>query len=222
MNDRRKEAENYIYKIMDMLDPSGKNTKRYKNWFKNLSDKDFDTYMSNIRDKKDTLTLYSANITDKANMDNFIACAHKLGIELCQHIRIYDAPTNTYYTTPNKYLVLQVPVRRFSQFLDHKLSVAESDKRVDILTGQVMKPDKAGSLSQVEVQALYARQLDTTITELMKYRGGDVVAYAEYKRELEEYGRTNVSKETGSKVRSAVIFDMMYSGAHIESNASGV
>lgn len=221
MNERRKQAEAYIYKVMNTLDPTGKNTTRYKNMFAKMSDKEFHTYMTNIKEKKDVLVLYSANMTDKLKMDNLLASARELGIELCQRIRMYDAPTDTYYYTANKYLVLQMPVRRFSQFIDHKLSVAESDKRIDMLTGQVVKPDKAGSISQVEIQALHARGLDTTILELIKYRGGDVVAYAEFKRELEESGRTHVSRETGSIVRSAVVFDSLYSGAHIESNASG-
>lgn len=50
----------------------------------------------------------------------------------------------------------------------------------------------------------------------------DVVAFAEFKRELEETGTTTVDRDTGTKVRSAVTLDVLYSGILIESNASGM
>ena len=55
----------------------------------------------------------------------------------------------------------------------------------------------------------------------MKYRGGDVTAFAEYKRQLEEQGSTNISQETGSVPRSAVVLDSLFEGIMIQSNASG-
>ena len=57
---------------------------------------------------------------------------------------------------------------------------------------------------------------------MIKFRGGDVVAFSEFKRELEEQGSTSIGRETGSLVRSAVVLDVLFSGMHIESNASGV
>lgn len=222
MKTNRKAAEEFIYKVMSRLDPSGKNTKRYKDFFSKMSNEEFHQYMLNIKNKKDVLVFYSSNMSDKLRMDDALALAKELGVLVCEKLRIKDPATGKYFTTPFPYPILQVPIRRFSQFADHKFSVAEGDSKIDALTGQVVKPDKAGSISQVEVQALYARGLTNTITELIKYRGGDVAAYAEYKRELEEQGRTSVEKETNSVARSAITFDMLYSGAHIESNASGV
>ena len=61
-----------------------------------------------------------------------------------------------------------------------------------------------------------------TLRELNKFRGGDLVAFAEYKREIEETGRTIVDRDTGTKVRSAITVDLYYSGIHIESNVSGL
>lgn len=222
MTPKRKQVQDYILKLMDTMDPSGKNTKRYKNFFDNMSDKDFDEYMNNIKNKKDVLTFYSANVTDKVDIHNLTKAADMVGYKIFERIRMWDRPTQTYYLTPCKYMVVQLPIRRVSQFLDHKLSVAESDKRIDMLSGQVTKPDQAASISQVEVQALYARGLENTITELIKYRGGDVVAFAEYKRELEEQGSTTIGRETGSVTRSGVALDQLFAGCHLETNISGV
>lgn len=222
MNERRKRVEEYIYSSMDKLDPSGKNKAIYKEKFAKMSDADFHRYMENLRDGNDRLAMYTANIVDKVDLDTLIKTAKDFGIELFERIRMWDKATGKYYLTPKKYIILQLAIRRMSQFIDHKLSVPEGDNHIDMLTGQVVKPDRAGAISQVEIQALYARNFRNTILELIKYRGGDVNAFAEYKRELEEQGRTSVGKDTGSIVRSAVVLDVLYSGIHIESNASGV
>lgn len=57
---------------------------------------------------------------------------------------------------------------------------------------------------------------------MTKFRGGDVVAFGEFKRELEEHGSATIAQDTGSVARSAVTLDVLYSGMHIEANASGM
>lgn len=222
MNEKRKKAQDFILKHISAVDPSGKNTERYKKKFAAMSDKEFDDYMWALREKNEVIYFYAANMVDTIKIPDLIAAAKGLGIKLFERIRMWDEPTQSYYLTPHEYFIIKIPVRRMSQFVDHKLSVGEGDKKIDLLSGQVVKPDKGNSLSQVEIQALYARGLEHTIKEMIKFRGGDVVAFAEYKRELEETGTTTIDKETGSVVRSAVILDVLMSGMHIESNASGV
>ena len=222
MTEKRKKTQEFIIANMKKADPSGKNATRYTEMFASMSDKAFDDFMVRLRDKKDVLVVYSANMVDKIDMNDLIALAKEVGVKLFERIRLWDEATETFYLSPNEYCILQMPVRRMSQFVDHKLSVAEGDTRIDLLTGQVAKPDKAGSISQVEIQTLYAKGLENTIIELIKYRGGDVTALAEFKRELEETGKTTIGRETGSVARSAVVLDVLLSGMHIESNASGL
>lgn len=221
MNAKRKAVQDYILKYLKMMEPTGKNVKLYENKFKEISDARFDEWMKYIRDGKCVLSVY-VPIGVKINIDDLLKTAKELGIKLSTRLKFWDDTTGTYYTTAHEYVVLELPIRRMAQFIDHKLSVPEGDSHVDLLSGQVMKPDKAGGLNQTEVQALYARGLTNTILELIKYRGGDVIALAEYNRELEETGRTTIGRDTGSVVRSAVILDVLYSGMHIETNASGI
>lgn len=221
MNAKRKAVQDYILKYLKMMEPTGKNVKLYENKFKEISDARFDEWMKYIRDGKCVLSVY-VPIGVKINIDDLLKTAKELGIKLSTRLKFWDDTTGTYYTTAHEYVVLELPIRRMAQFIDHKLSVPEGDSHVDLLSGQVMKPDKAGGLNQTEVQALYARGLTNTILELIKYRGGDVTALAEYNRELEETGRTTIGRDTGSVVRSAVILDVLYSGMHIETNASGI
>lgn len=222
MTPKRKKVQDYIIAQFRKIDKTGRESKRMEDFFAKLNDQQFHQYMCDLRDKKDALYFYHANVVDETNLDNYKAVAKDVGIELFEYIRMWDVATSSYYVTPFKYMILDIPVRRVSQFQDHKLSVAEGDSKIDLLTGQVVKPDKAGSINNVEVQNLYANGLDNTIIELIKYRGGDVTAFAEYKRELEETGRASVGRDTRSVPRSAVTLDVFMSGMHIESNASGV
>lgn len=222
MNPKRKKVQDRILSVVKDIDSTGTNTEYYTQLFAKLSDKDFDDYMKRIRDGEDVLVYYAPNMMCHNDINKLIALTHKYDVKLFERLRLYSVATNTYYYTPRKFLILQLPVRRFSQFVDHKLSVAEGDKRIDMLSGQVVKPDQASKISQIEVQTLFARGLKSTIREVTKYRGGDVVAFGEFKRELEEHGSATIAQETGSVARSAVTLDVLYSGMHIESNAAGV
>lgn len=224
MNEKRKKAQEYILKNIAMIDQSTDkhNTKRYEEKFKNMTDKEFDDYMKRLRDGDEQVYYINTTLKDNVDVNKLKEDCKKLGIKLFERIRMWDDVTQSYYLTPNECLILQLPVRRVSQFVDHKLSVFESDKKIDLLSGQVLKPDQAASLSQVEVQCLYSHGLTNSILELIKYRGGDTVAFGEYKRELEETGTTSVNKDTGSVVRSAVVLGVYYNGMHIETNITNV
>lgn len=221
MNAKRKAVQDYILKYMSKIDKSGTNTAKYEALFAEYSDEDFDRWMKYIRDGEDVLVLWTPAMKVKLKIKDLVSVADELGINFFHRLKMWDEPTQAYYTTPKQYMVLDIPARRMSQFIDHKLSVAEGDRKIDLLSGQVMKPDQAGSLSQTEVQVLYARGLTKTIKELLKFRGGDVTAYAEYKRELEEQGKTTIARETDSIPRSAAVLDSLFAAIMIQSNASG-
>lgn len=222
MNPKRKKVQDYVITHLNKMDKSGKNAALYQSLFDSWSDSDFDKWMHQIKDKHAVLAIYIPNTVVHINIDDLIKEAKDIGVKLFHRLRLYDDATKTYYVTANEYCVLTLHVRRMAQFIDHKLSVPESDKKIDLLSGQVVAEDKSGSLNQVEVQSLYARGLTNTIRELIKFRGGDVTAFSEMKTSLEETGTTSIGKDTHSVVRSAVILDVLYSGIHIEANASGV
>lgn len=219
MTPKRKKVQDHILKHIQMLDPSGTNTERYTKFFNDLSDTQFDEYMHDLKDKKDQVYIYIPNLKLNLEMGNIFTAADSLRLDIFERIWLTDTATRNTYLTPQKYLILELPIRRVRQYLQHKLSVPDSDKRIDLLSGQVVKPDKAASLSLVEMQTLSARDLHYTIAELAKYRGGDINAYAEFRRQLEESGSVKISLDgTGSISRSTVVLDVLLSGMHIESN----
>ena len=220
MNEKRKAVEDKIIKYISAINKS--NAKKYKDMFASMNDKAFDGWMYDLRNNDTVLDIEIPNMIEKVNIDDLIKVSEQLGIELFTRLKLWDVPTQTYYRTTKKYLMLQLPMVAMAQTVDHKLSVPESDSKIDHLSGQVMKPDQANSISQVEVQSLYARGLQSTILELIKYRGGDVSAYAEYKRSAEELGMCMLKADSNSITRSVVVLDVFFAGMQLSSNASGI
>lgn len=220
MNEKRKAVEDKIIKYISAINKS--NAKKYKDMFASMDDKAFDGWMRDLRNKDTVLDIEIPNMIEKVNIDDLIKVSEQIGIELFTRLKLWDVPTQTYYRTTKKYLMLQLPMVAMAQTVDHKLSVPESDSKIDHLSGQVMKPDQANSISQVEVQSLYARGLQSTILELIKYRGGDVSAYAEYKRSAEELGMCMLKADSNSITRSVVVLDVFFAGMQLSSNASGI
>jgi len=206
VNAKRKQATDHILKHISLMEPSGYNTKRYENMFSQMTDAQFDQYMKDLRDKKVKLSLYAPNMKIILKVENLLKAADSLKLQLFERLKMIDEVTKKRYLTTNKYLVVKLPVRRARQFLMHKLSVPDSDKHLDALTGQVTQGDKASSFSFVEAQLIYARGLDKVLDEFVKVRGGDIHAFSNFKQQLEEGGSAKLSSVDPNTVpRSTVV-----------------
>ena len=219
MNAARQKVEAYVLKHLTLLDPAGDNTARYTELFKGMDDKAFDAWMRRIRDGEETLYIYFPNMKKCLKMEDIFKAADSAGIDFFERIWMYDEVTKTSYLTNEKYLVLRLPIRRMRQTLEHKRSIPESDRKIDLLSGQVVRPDKAAGISRIETQFMLAAGLKHPAQELVKYRGGDINAYAQLKRELEENGEGNLTLgETGSVARAAMMYQVFLNGMHIDAN----
>lgn len=222
MDPKRKRAQDKIIRTMNILDPSGDNGKRYAEMFDNMSDAQFKTFMSNIRDGKEQLFVYAPNMKNTITMRSIRNAADDIGLQLFERVYIKDEVTGKTYLTPHRYPILKLPIRRVSQYLMKKLSVPEGDSKTDLLTGQVIRPDKGSSVSLIEMQTLHGKGLDKTIIELIKPRGGDIHAYAELKSQLEETGSANLSDmNIDSSPRSVTVADIYLKGMHLDNNMAG-
>lgn len=219
MQEKRQKIQDKIIDIISTLDPKGPNKARYEELFKSMSDNQFSQFMDNLKSGKIKLTLFTPNFKVFIQQEDCLKAAEKLGLELFEKLRFVDKATGKEFLTPQKYLVVKLPVRRTRQFLMHKLSVAESDKKLDALTGQVTGDDKASSISFVEAQLLYARGLDKSLIEFMKVRGGDIHAFATFKQQLEESGQANLDALDPNTIpRSSVIMDKVLKCMYLDNN----
>lgn len=217
---KRTEVENYVYKIMNSLDPSKHNYNLYKEMFAKMDDKMFNQWMCDIRDKKTKLYVTVANMEIFLNINDVLDTAKLINLELEEQIKVWDNALGRYYTTPYKYTILKVPVRRLKQYLLSKMSVPDSDKRINPSTGQVVKPDAAASVSMTEAQTLASKGFYQMLTEFLTVRGGNVEAYASYKAALENLGSVSLKELNldNTTVRSVKVARAYMEAMHLENN----
>lgn len=215
--DRRAAVEARIYQTLNDMDPSGENADRFKAMFAKMSHAEFTTWMEELRDGKRQIVLYAPNMKKNLRVQNLLKAAKRLNVKLFEKIKIWDPVGKRYFTTPNEYLILPLPVRRLKQYLDDKISVPESDKKLDLFTGQVVKPDKGSSVSMTEMQTMVSKGLLNTVTELMTIRGGNPTAYAAFTSSLEETGSSSLGEiDPAHRVRSAEVASVYLTAMHID------
>ena len=196
----------YLVSYLNKIDKSGKNADRYYKLLSAMSDTAFDQFMHLVKEGKYQFHLMVPNMEIHINIDDLMIVAKELKVEIFHQLWMKDEITGKRYLTPESYPVLQIPIRRAQQFLDKKISVPDSDRSIDGLTGQVIGDDRATTFSNPEIQIMYARGLTTTLQEFLRVRGGDINAYGEFKRQMEETGSASLAKlDPSNRTRVAVI-----------------
>lgn len=220
MTPKRKKIQDYIMDTIKLLEPSGYNIKIYEEFFDSMSDQAFDSWMKTLRDDRNAkLTMMVPPFKVVIDPKNSFAAARFLGLELTERVRLWDPSGKRYTLTPEKYFILKLPVRRLKQYLLDGLSVPDSDKRLNPLTDQVVKPDKGSAISFPQAQMIAEKGLTTTLHELMTIRGGDLEAYSKMKTQIEETGTSDTSVMEGTAgVKSASTLRSFLNALHLESN----
>lgn len=189
----RKKAEAFILDFMKDLEPTGYNVQKYKEIFESMSDKDFDVYMKDIRAGTKTLVVFKPMYEAKGiSVENNLKIAKKYGLEFFEHLNYTNNPHGPDFKTPIKYLVVDLPYRRQSQTLDKKISLPDNNNTIDELTYQPTGASKGAKISYPELQVLLGMGLDHSITELIKFRGGDRGGFNAYNAMFLRYGSVNL------------------------------
>lgn len=217
---KRKVIEKMVLSTVQRMDPSGDNTRRWQNIFASMSDKQFGEFIEHLKKKECQLNIVMPNMKKVPKIADLVNAANFIGLELSHRIWLPDRTRpGKKFLTNEKYLVLELPIRRAQQELDKKRQVPSRDTHVDALTGQVIMDDKACHLSTPEIQALSTRGLNTVLSELVKVRGGDVIAYGDFKRQLEESGGARLdSLDPRTRARSGVIAHVLLESMMFENN----
>lgn len=190
----RKKAEDLILQYFTDLDKSGLNTAKYKEMFKDMSDKAFDDWMKKIRDGNSSLVVYAPiKKSNGFSVENTLDVAEKYGVSLFERLIFTNDPDRPDHMTDIKYLVIDLPTRRESQNVTKKISVPENNKVIDSLTYQPTGDSKGAKISHPELQVLIGMGLNSSVDELIRYRGGDKGGFAAYKAMSFRYGSVNLN-----------------------------
>jgi hypothetical protein len=217
MNPKRKKATTRILSLMKDLDPSGENAKFYKRALAKMSDAQFTQYMKDLRDHKASLFIMLPNMKNSVDMNYVGNIYAKYGINLRERIWLTDNEGNE-YLSPKAYPVLNLPVRRVSQFLKHKISLPESDTEISSTTGQVTGKDASSRMTGVETKLLMSKGLDAAALELVSIRGGDTEGYFQMRTQIINDGMVSLEDVKGSKARSVTVAGVYMNSLHLEHN----
>lgn len=217
-NPRRQAVESLILNYISKIVTGKENVQLYQDLFKNMNDQQFDQFMQDLRDNKKTLSVIIPNNDNrfKVDVENNIKIAKELGFDFFQHLKVGKTQDIPAYTTPNKYLVLKLPVRRAAQLLTKKISIPKDNTKIDVLTGQVSNGSASAKITNPELQVLLGIGLKDSIKELTKTRGGDLGESAAMDGMLVKHGSVTqeqleqYSTEVGSKKTLRAYFNGMH------------
>jgi len=221
MANRKKATRWFIDTVIAKLDKDNRNIAMYEEYFDKLSDKEFDVVMTKLSKGDSVLPYYAFNM-DKSTMNvaNVLKVGDALGIEFFQQIYMTDPVTGVEYLTPEKYLIVDVPIRRQGQHLTKKKDVPDDDKVTDATTGQAVGPSKSAMMSLPEIMVLESAGHTSAIEELTKARGGDQLAYNHSKRQMIDSGSFTLKElaTLGSKPTSTDTVKAFLLGMHFDNN----
>jgi hypothetical protein len=208
----------YVTKYFDRLDPSGYNSKKFKDLIEPMSAEEFTLYANRLKKGEIQLRLIMPNMKSRMDMPTFLAVAKELDVPLFHRIRMTDPVSGVEFVTPEKYPILLLPIRRAQQTIEKKRSVARDDRYIDAMTGQRAGDDVAAALSHPEIQVLHTRGLTNVLKELVQVRGGNIQNYGDYRTQLEDTGSAALEQlDPTSRTRTSVMVNVLFAGMHIKS-----
>ena len=167
MNKNRLECERLIYKVFDILDPSGENTDFWKEEFSKMSDEQFKTYIS-----KDFPFYYQSDAFKEPTMEQIANALDFIGVPLLEPIYMpctYKDDQGRPMKT-SECLVVYIPLKRMKQMIYHKNSMSINTKTRDMRTGLLTGIDKNGKESDREFESLAISGLENTMKEMSRSR----------------------------------------------------
>lgn len=217
----RKAAEAYIIKYIDQLTRGKENGEIYANLFTNMTDVEFDHWITSIGEGSSSLAVIAPSFDPKfpqLSVENNFKIAKELGHNFFERLWIDEGNEVPPYLTQHPYLTFKLPFRRQAQMLKEKESIPENYNVIDDLTGQPTGPSKGSSVSYPEVQTLAAQGLDQSLTELLKYRGGDEVGFSIMNKTISQTGEVSldVLNGLGTKVKSTETLQTILTCMHLQ------
>jgi hypothetical protein len=218
MAGNRRAAENVILTYIGKLLPGSQNTDIYKDMFASMDDEQFDAFMVGLEDGSIRLALIAPIMNENAlDVQRNLQIAEELGHQFFERVWMEGKEGSAPYLSPIPYLVVDLPLRRQAQLLVTKISIPEHNRSVDNLTGQPTGESKGSKISYPEVQILAALNLDQTLTEFIKFRGGDVQGFNAMNESIAKSGGVSLAaiSSLGTRVKSTDALKTYLTAMHL-------
>lgn len=167
MNQQRLQAENLVYKVMDCLDASGRNSDYWKEEFSKMNDTKFKEYISG-----NFPFYFQTGAFNEPSIDQISKALDILNVPLLESVylpyKYKDSNGRPMKTKPC--LVVYIHMKRMKQILTKKNGMSTSIAVRDMKTGLLTGVDKNGKESDREFESLIISGLDNVVKELSKSR----------------------------------------------------
>ena len=166
MNQQRLECERLIYKIMDILDPSGRNKEFWVKEFSEMSDTQFTKYMS-----KHYPLYFQTGAFNEPNIKQITDALNEINVPLLESVYLpykYKDPKTGKPIKSKPCLVVYYHEKRMKQLLTKKNSSSISANTRDMKTGLLTGVDKNGKESDRDFESLAVSGLMYTAEELSR------------------------------------------------------
>lgn len=186
----RKEYENFIYDIMNTLDPTEENSIIYRKKFSSMNDKEFENWLRNfLNDEDSNFTLEIVPYKRELSLKNIEKAANKIGVPLLEKVALpFENPEGDAVWTATEVPVIYINIKRVQQMIAKKNAMSTSIEMRDSKSGQVTGDDKNARSSDVENIALIAINADETLKEMVGPRSDNLVAKAEMLKKIAKDG----------------------------------
>ncbi len=219
MAGNRAAAEAVIKKYVEKILPGGGNAKLYEDLFSSMDDEQFEHFINGLDNGSIKLALIAPIMDEKAlDVARNLEIAEELGHQFFERVWMEGKEGSAPYLSPIPYLVMDLPLRRQAQLLVTKISIPEHNRSVDNLTGQPTGDSKGSKISYPEVQILAALNLDNTLTELIKFRGGDTQGFNAMNESIAKSGGVSLAaiSALGSRVKSGDALKTYLTAMHLD------
>lgn len=194
MKEARKIAEQEILTFVDELDPTGTNSKIYRQIFAGMDDKYFVEFMTKLDNDTDSLPIFAFSFeNDNMTVERNLALAKKYDIPIFEKLKISGQPGVPDHITHQEFMLCDIQCKRQSQNIDHKTSVPKNNRTIDQLTYQPTGASKGSKLSLPEARVLNALGLNNCIEEWWRYRGGDKGGFRAMNQMAEQTGAISLA-----------------------------
>lgn len=176
VSQRRKDFMDYLCKVLDILDPSGENSKQYHDILDGMSDTQFNQWVEKFfNDPKQFIYVEMVEYERELSMDKIEKCAKFMKVPLFERVALpyLTSDNGPTVVTPEPVAVGYVHEKRMQQTLLKKTGGSISISKKNPKTGQVVAKDKNARNTDVETYALSAQKAVYSLKELMGPRADD-------------------------------------------------
>lgn len=179
------------------------------------------TYFLDIANKRTYIPFSAPNFSaNNIDIENNFKIAKEFGVEFEEHVVMKDRSSDITYCTNEKYMIIDIPVRRQVQTGESSISVPGTKVTTDDLTNQPVGDANKSRITTPEISGMSARDMKATLHEFLSVRGGNLKAMNALDRDIIESGHGSLEAvlADGSRAKITDSLSTILTSMHIENN----